>query len=95
MELTTNGKIIHFRCDRNPEINTIILDGHRVDSIDATVAKNMALLNMDLNMRHQTLIFWNWLEDTQHVLAAYDPSISVHFKSCEKFTHLFTGEANF
>ena len=76
------------------EINTIVLDGHNVITIDTTVAKNLTLLKIDLNLRQQKLIFWNWLEETQQILATYDSSTSVHFKSCKNLTQLLAGNYN-
>lgn len=63
------------------DTNTVVLDGHNVISIDATVAKNLSLLHSDLEQRNQKLIFWNWSENARKTLVGFDGSIDSRFRT--------------
>lgn len=60
--------------------------------IDATVAKNLALLLSDLEAREQKIIFWNWCEDARRTLISYDPSLETHCRSSASVAQIFSGK---
>ncbi|XP_015597943.1 sodium-independent sulfate anion transporter isoform X2 [Cephus cinctus] len=80
-----------FHCEMRNDYATVVVDGRHVHRIDATVARNLKLLQADLESRHQTLIFWNWCQDAQVPLTGYDDSLAVHFRTCRKLSDIFSG----
>lgn len=60
--------------------------------IDATVAKNLALLLSDLETRDQKLIFWNWCEDARRTLISYEPSLAAYCKSSGSIAQIFSSK---
>ncbi|XP_043502293.1 sodium-independent sulfate anion transporter-like [Polistes fuscatus] len=76
-------------CDRCTENVPVIIDGCNVLRIDSTVAKNLALLHIDLEARRQKLIFWNWSEKLQNILTNYDSSLSLSFNNCGSIPQIF------
>ncbi|XP_001601834.2 uncharacterized protein LOC100117667 isoform X1 [Nasonia vitripennis] len=68
-------------CDISKNTNIIVLDGRNIIGIDATVAKNLSLLNLDLESKKQRLIFWNWCENARKTLVAFDSSTDSHFRT--------------
>lgn len=77
-------------CDKSPKSIPVVIEGQNVVRIDATVAKNLALLHKDLEAREQKLIFWNWPEKVQKTLMNYDTSLSLSMKNCESVAQIFT-----
>jgi len=69
-----------------------MVEGRHVLRIDATVAKNLAMLLSDLAARDQKLIFWNWCEDARRTLISYEPSLATYCKSSDSITQLFSGK---
>lgn len=78
------------RCDQVPDSVPVVIEGRNVVRIDATVAKNLALLHNDLEARKQKLIFWNWPEKVTNTLINYDASLSTSFKNLSSISQLFT-----
>lgn len=70
----------------------MIVDGRYVHRIDATVAKNFRLLQVDLEARDQKVIFWNWCESARNTLTSYDKSLAVHFKESENVSQVLKGK---
>ncbi|XP_029172774.1 sodium-independent sulfate anion transporter-like isoform X4 [Nylanderia fulva] len=79
-------------CDKKLENLPVIVEGRHVLRIDATVAKNLALLVSDLASRDQKLIFWNWCEDAKQTLICYDPSLAACCRSSGTITQIFSDE---
>ncbi|KAL6261737.1 hypothetical protein P5V15_006826 [Pogonomyrmex californicus] len=79
-------------CDKRPTSLPVIVEGRHVLRIDATVAKNLALLLSDLAARDQKLIFWNWSEDARRTLISYDPLLATYCRSCASITQIFSDE---
>ncbi|KAF7391863.1 hypothetical protein HZH68_011406 [Vespula germanica] len=77
-------------CHKCTESIPVIIDGRNVLRIDATVAKNLTLLHVDLETRQQKLIFWNWSEEMKSILTNYDSSLSLSFKNCGSILQIFT-----
>lgn len=80
-----------FRCDKRLGNLPVIVEGRHVLRIDATVAKNLALLASDLATRDQKLIFWNWCENAKQTLICYDPSLEARCRSSGSITQIFSG----
>ncbi|XP_070172392.1 sodium-independent sulfate anion transporter isoform X1 [Polyergus mexicanus] len=79
-------------CDKRLGNLSVIVEGRHVLRIDATVAKNLALLVSDLAARDQKVIFWNWCEDAKQTLICYDPSLATCCKSSGSITRIFSDE---
>ncbi|XP_050455739.1 sodium-independent sulfate anion transporter-like isoform X3 [Cataglyphis hispanica] len=79
-------------CDKRLRNLPVIVEGRHVLRIDATVAKNLALLVSDLAARDQKLIFWNWCEDAKQTLICYDPSLATYCKSSGSIMRIFSDE---
>ncbi|KAK0169011.1 hypothetical protein PV327_002762 [Microctonus hyperodae] len=79
-------------CDRKTATIPVIVDGRYVHRIDATVAKNFRLLQVDLEARNQKVIFWNWCESARNTLTSYDKSLAVHFKESENVSQVLIDE---
>ncbi|XP_018407693.1 PREDICTED: sodium-independent sulfate anion transporter-like [Cyphomyrmex costatus] len=80
-------------CDKKePTRLPVIVEGRHVLRIDATVAKNLALLLSDLTVRNQKIIFWNWCEDARQTLINYDSSFETYCRSSDSITRIFTDE---
>ncbi|XP_076379252.1 sodium-independent sulfate anion transporter isoform X1 [Megalopta genalis] len=77
-------------CSTRSETIPVIVEGRHVHRIDATVAKNLALLLMDLEARNQKLVFWNWCEDARRTLISYDSSLTMSFKTSGSVTQIFS-----
>lgn len=80
------------RCDKRPTSLPVVVEGRHVLRIDATVAKNLALLLSDLAARDQKIIFWNWCEDARQTLISYDPSLMDYCKSSGSIEQIFSGK---
>ncbi|XP_025833562.1 sodium-independent sulfate anion transporter isoform X2 [Agrilus planipennis] len=65
------------QCDAS--ISFIIIDGKNMESIDATVAKNLKALIDNLKIRKQTIIFWNFREKVVKVCINLDKSMDGYF----------------
>lgn len=80
------------RCDKRPVSLPVVVEGRHVLRIDATVAKNLALLLSDLEAREQKIIFWNWCEDARQTLISYDPSLATYCRSSASIAQIFSGK---
>lgn len=80
------------RCDKRPANLPVVVEGRHVLRIDATVAKNLALLLSDLAARDQKIIFWNWCEDARQTLISYDPSLATYCRSSGSIAQIFSGK---
>lgn len=69
----------------------MVVEGRHVLRIDATVAKNLALLLADLETRDQKLVFWNWCEEAKRTLISYDASLTMSFRSSGSIAQIFSG----
>ncbi|XP_033211219.1 sodium-independent sulfate anion transporter-like isoform X2 [Belonocnema kinseyi] len=78
------------RCDGRKETIPVVLDGRNVTRIDATVAKNLTLLHMDLVARRQKLILWNWCEEPRKTLTSYDSETASLFRSSGSLGQIFS-----
>ncbi|EZA56466.1 Sodium-independent sulfate anion transporter [Ooceraea biroi] len=79
-------------CDTRSRNLPVVLEGRHVLRIDATVAKNLALLLSDLAARDQKLIFWNWCEDAKQTLTSYEPSLATYCRSSGSIAQIFSGK---
>lgn len=61
--------------------------------IDATVAKNLALLLVDLEARDQKLLFWNWCEKAKRTLISYDASLAMSFRTSGSIAQIFSARS--
>ncbi|XP_001120853.1 sodium-independent sulfate anion transporter isoform X2 [Apis mellifera] len=77
-------------CDTRPGTIPVVVEGRHVLRIDATVAKNLALLLADLEARDQRLVFWNWCEQAKRTLTSYDASLHASFKSSGSVGQIFS-----
>ncbi|XP_066592490.1 sodium-independent sulfate anion transporter-like [Prorops nasuta] len=78
------------RCAKRADYIPVIIEGRHVLRIDATVAKNLKLLQVDLEARGQKLVFWNWCEETKRTLVNYDPSLSIFFSNYSSIIEIFS-----
>ncbi|XP_043263636.1 sodium-independent sulfate anion transporter-like [Colletes gigas] len=78
-------------CDGRAETIPVVVEGRHVLRIDATVAKNLALLLADLQARDQILVFWNWCEEVRRTLISYDASLAMSFKTSGSIAQIFSG----
>nr|XP_034193184.1 sodium-independent sulfate anion transporter-like isoform X1 [Osmia lignaria] len=79
-------------CDRRAETIPVIVEGRHVVRIDATVAKNLALLSKDLKAREQKLMFWNWCEEPRRTLIRYDATLTMSFRNSGSIAQVFSAE---
>ncbi|XP_029032154.1 sodium-independent sulfate anion transporter-like isoform X2 [Osmia bicornis bicornis] len=79
-------------CDRRAETIPVIVEGRHVVRIDATVAKNLALLSTDLKAREQKLMFWNWCEEPRRTLIRYDATLTMSFRNSGSIAQVFSAE---
>ncbi|KAL0122519.1 hypothetical protein PUN28_007316 [Cardiocondyla obscurior] len=79
-------------CDKRPANIPVVIEGRHVLRIDATVAKNMALLLSDLATRDQMVIFWNWCEDARRTLISYNSSLATYCRSSGSIAQIFSGD---
>ncbi|XP_076646091.1 sodium-independent sulfate anion transporter isoform X4 [Halictus rubicundus] len=77
-------------CDGKLEMIPVVVEGRHVHRIDATVAKNLSLLLMDLEARNQKLVFWNWCEDARRTLISYDSSLAMSFRTSGSVAQIFS-----
>ncbi|XP_034940504.1 sodium-independent sulfate anion transporter-like isoform X2 [Chelonus insularis] len=77
-------------CDRKSSTAPVIVDGRYIHRIDATVAKNLRLLQLDLEARNQKLIFWNWCESAKNTVISFDNNLTIHFKESSSLAQLFS-----
>ncbi|CAK9803851.1 Sodium-independent sulfate anion transporter [Anthophora plagiata] len=82
---------VMFWCDGRAETIPVIVEGRHVLRIDATVAKNLALLLADLEARDQKLVFWNWCEEARRTLISYDASLTMSFRTSGSIAQIFSG----
>ncbi|XP_012526605.1 sodium-independent sulfate anion transporter [Monomorium pharaonis] len=82
-------------CDKRPTSLPVVMEGRHVLRIDATVAKNLALLLSDLAARDQKIIFWNWCENARRTLISYDPSLTTYCRSSGSIEQIFSEETYF
>ncbi|XP_043283268.1 sodium-independent sulfate anion transporter-like isoform X2 [Venturia canescens] len=80
-------------CDGREGAIPVVVEGAHVHSIDATVAKNLRILQLDLESRSQRLVFWNWGEEAKATLTRYDNSLSRSFVTSESLETIFTDES--
>lgn len=78
------------RCDGRAETIPVVVEGRHVHRIDATVAKNLALLLADLQARDQKLVFWNWCEEARRTLISYDSSLTMSFRTSGSVAQIFS-----
>ncbi|XP_071871095.1 sodium-independent sulfate anion transporter isoform X1 [Bombus fervidus] len=78
-------------CDARVGTIPVVVEGRHVLRIDATVAKNLALLLADLEARDQKLVFWNWCEEAKRTLISYDASLAMSFRSSGSIAQIFSG----
>ncbi|PBC26294.1 Sodium-independent sulfate anion transporter [Apis cerana cerana] len=87
---TLAAVIIVAMCDTRPGRIPVVVEGRHVLRIDATVAKNLALLLADLEARDQRLVFWNWCEEAKRTLTSYDASLHASFRSSGSVGQIFS-----
>ncbi|XP_076248706.1 sodium-independent sulfate anion transporter [Calliopsis andreniformis] len=80
-------------CDGRSEAIPVVVEGRHVLRIDATVAKNLALLLVDLEARNQKLVFWNWYEEARRTLISYDASLAMSFRTSGSIAQIFSGRS--
>ncbi|XP_026673155.1 sodium-independent sulfate anion transporter-like isoform X2 [Ceratina calcarata] len=68
----------------------VVVEGRHVLRIDATVAKNLALLLADLEARGQKLVFWNWCEEARRTLISYDATLTMSFRASGSIVQIFS-----
>ncbi|XP_076169730.1 sodium-independent sulfate anion transporter isoform X2 [Ptiloglossa arizonensis] len=78
-------------CGGRAETIPVVVEGRHVLRIDATVAKNLALLLTDLQARDQKLVFWNWCEEARRTLISYDVSLTMSFRTSGSIAQIFSG----
>lgn len=78
-------------CNERSGIISVVVEGRHVRRIDATVAKNLALLLADLEAREQKLVFWNWCEEVRRTLISYDASLATSFGTSGSVAQIFSG----
>ncbi|XP_076763779.1 sodium-independent sulfate anion transporter isoform X2 [Xylocopa sonorina] len=79
-------------CDRRTGTIPVVVEGRHVLRIDATVAKNLALLLADLEARDQKLVFWNWCEEARRTLISYDASLAMSFRTSGSIAQIFSDQ---
>ncbi|OAD61937.1 Sodium-independent sulfate anion transporter [Eufriesea mexicana] len=80
-------------CDSRGGTIPVVVEGRHVLRIDATVAKNLALLLADLEARDQKLVFWNWCEKAKRTLISYDASLTMSFRTSGSIAQIFSGRS--
>nr|CAD7410851.1 unnamed protein product [Timema cristinae] len=84
--------IIVRSCPQDDQLDfTIVVDGTHVFTVDATMAKNMQLLTIDLELRKQPVIFWNWRRTTEGTCCGLDPDMARYFRYGSTLHDLFRG----
>nr|CAD7433530.1 unnamed protein product [Timema monikensis] len=82
--------IIVRSCPQDDQLDfTIVVDGTHVFTVDATMAKNMQLLTVDLELRKQPVIFWNWRRTTEGTCCGLDPDMARYFRYGSTLHDLF------
>lgn len=66
----------------------IVIDGHHINHVDATLATGFKTLNNDLVYLKKTLIFWRWQQKPLGVLYRANPNFLNHFKHSETIEEL-------
>ncbi|XP_076667301.1 sodium-independent sulfate anion transporter isoform X2 [Andrena cerasifolii] len=82
---------VMYWCDERAQTIPVVVEGRHVLRIDATVAKNLALLLADLQSRDQKLVFWNWCEEARRTMISYDASLAMSFRSSGSIAQIFSG----
>lgn len=54
-----------------PEASVVVIDGHNVNHMDATVATTLKSLVEDCNLLNKVLLFWNWQPQPEGVAMRY------------------------
>ncbi|XP_057330225.1 sodium-independent sulfate anion transporter isoform X1 [Microplitis mediator] len=78
-------------CDKKSAV-PVIIDGRFIHRIDTTVAKNIGLLQADLEARNQKLIFWNWCDSAKNTLVNFDKNLSIYFRNSSNVAQLLSDE---
>lgn len=84
----------HFRshitklADKYSAAEWIVIDGHHINHVDATVASGLKTLNKDFGHLKKTLIFWRWPQQPLGVLYRANPNFLNHFKHSETIDEL-------
>ena len=86
-----NRTLLRSLCRCDGRTIPVVVEGRHVLRIDATVAKNLALLLTDLEARDQKLVFWNWCEEARRTLISYDASLTTSFRSSGSIAQIFSG----
>nr|CAD7461871.1 unnamed protein product [Timema tahoe] len=82
--------IIVRSCSQDEQLDvTIVVDGTHVFTVDATMAKNLQLLTVDLELRKQPVIFWNWRRTTEGTCCGLDPNMARYFRYGSTLHDLF------
>nr|CAD7589968.1 unnamed protein product [Timema genevievae] len=82
--------IIVRSCSQDDQLDvTIVVDGTHVFTVDATMAKNLQLLTVDLELRKQPVIFWNWRRTTEGTCCGLDPNMARYFRYGSTLHDLF------
>ncbi|GJQ72228.1 hypothetical protein Trydic_g3319 [Trypoxylus dichotomus] len=66
--------------DCNSPNATVVVDGKYINSIDATVARNLKSLVTDLTLRDQLVIFWNFKDSVKAVCIGLDQKMHQYFR---------------
>lgn len=72
----------------NSSAEWIVVDGHHINHVDATVASGMNTLNKDFGYLKKMLIFWKWKQQPLGVLYRTNPNFLNHFKHSETIEEL-------
>nr|CAD7202681.1 unnamed protein product [Timema douglasi] len=88
--------IIVRSCPQDDQLDfTIVVDGTHVFTVDATMAKNLQLLTVDLELRKQPVIFWNWRRTTEGTCCRLDAGMARYFRYGSTLHDLFKGRSDF
>lgn len=66
----------------------IIIDGHHIQHLDATVAEGLNTLDKDFGHLRKTLIFWKWRQQPLGVLYRTNPNFLNNFKASDTVDEL-------
>lgn len=72
----------------NDSIEWIIINGHYINHLDATVATGLDTLSNDLGYLKKTLIFWKWNQQPLGVLYRTNPQFLNNFKHSDTVEEL-------
>lgn len=72
----------------NDSIDWIIINGHYINHLDATVATGLNTLSNDLGHLKKALIFWKWNQQPLGVLYRTNPDFLNHFKHSDTVEEL-------